>query len=132
MRAGSFLVVKEAALISVEGQMVSLARAKTPFPARAAELSKRAAIIDVPSLAPPRFSLPRQDPSDSESRSKFVTATRRLRALRTRRTEIFRGAEEPLLTTTATPFGGGEGERKNAISLGYAARVTTVARARES
>lgn len=53
VRATSFLVVKEAALISVEGQMVSLARAKTPFPARATEPSKRAAIIDVPSLAPP-------------------------------------------------------------------------------
>lgn len=38
--------------------MISLARAKTPFPARAAKPSKRAAIIDVPSLAPSRFSLP--------------------------------------------------------------------------
>lgn len=57
-RGLSLLVGKEAALILGGGQMVSLARAKTPFPARADEPSKRAAIIDVPSLAPPRF-LPR-------------------------------------------------------------------------
>lgn len=56
--------------------MVSLARAKTPFPARAVEPSKRAAIIDVPSLAPPRFSLPSLDPPE-ESRSKFVSVAAR-------------------------------------------------------
>jgi len=71
--------------------MVSLARAKTPFPARAAEPSKRAAIIDVPSLAPPSFSLPPLDPPGNQGQSSSARTTHTAR-----RGAARRGAARPL------------------------------------
>lgn len=75
LRAASSLVGKEAALISGgrdgkgERGRWSLSRVQKRHFQRAAEPSKRAAIIDVPSLAPPRFSLPPRSSGGNQGQS---------------------------------------------------------------
>lgn len=105
--------------------MVSLARAKTPFPARAVEPSKRAAIIDVPSLAPPRFSFPFPILQANQGQS---SSPRLGRVPEESGRDFSAARKSDFLPLTAECLGG----RKNAISrFRHAARVTAEARARE-
>lgn len=88
--------------------------------------SKRAAIIDVPSLAPPRFSLlPR---FSGESRSKFVTAMQH--DGRVKDSRDFSAARRSDFLRPARPSPAVAGKTQSRFRR--AARVTTAVRARVS